>query len=217
MHARDAGFWKREVAWLIDALLLGAVLNILLSVPLALMGMLGSAPLLALLGEAWAVLAGGQAVDPGAAEALFWRLLALAGWATLLATATYALAGWAYFALMEASTWQATLGKRALGINVVDRAGARITVARASARFFAAALSWLTLNLGHAMAGWTKEKRALHDYVAGTRVENVDPSKGDLPDWARIVVWLQAALALGSVLVLAVLLAALLVGTGFGV
>lgn len=214
MHARNAGFWKREVAWLIDALLLGAVLNILLSVPLALMGMLGSAPLLALLAEAWAVLAGGPSVDMAAAEALFWRLLALAGWATLLATATYALVGWAYFALMEASTWQATLGKRALGIKVVDRSGARISVARASARFFAAALSWLTLNLGHAMAGWTQDKRALHDYVAGTRVENVDPSKGALPDWARIVVWLQAALALGSVLVLAVLLAALIVGVG---
>src|SRR5258706_3060366 len=43
--------------------------------------------------------------------------------------------GCAYFAGFHASAMQATLGKRAVGINVTDLAGERISFSRAAGRF----------------------------------------------------------------------------------
>ena len=81
---------------------------------------------------------------------------------------------WLYFALSEASPHQATFGKRALGIFVTDAEGKRISFGRATGRVFAKWLNALTLGIGWLMAAFTAEKRALHDYVAGTYVMRVD-------------------------------------------
>jgi len=78
--------------------------------------------------------------------------------------------GWAYFALMESSPAQATVGKIALGIYVTDRHGDPIDFRRASIRYWAKILSSLVLMLGWLMAAFTPGKRALHDYLAGTYV-----------------------------------------------
>ena len=78
--------------------------------------------------------------------------------------------GWLYYALMESSANQGTLGKMALGIKVTDMAGQRITFGRASGRFFAKLLSSLILCIGYMMAGWTQKKQALHDILADTLV-----------------------------------------------
>jgi len=75
-----------------------------------------------------------------------------------------------YFAGQESSTHQATLGKRALGIKVTDENGQRLRFSHALGRWFAAALSYLTLYVGFLMAAFTERKRALHDIVAGTLV-----------------------------------------------
>ena len=75
-----------------------------------------------------------------------------------------------YFAGQESSTHQATLGKRALGIKVTDDNGQRLSFAHALGRWFAAALSYLTLYIGFLMAAFTERKRALHDVVASTLV-----------------------------------------------
>jgi uncharacterized RDD family membrane protein YckC/Tfp pilus assembly major pilin PilA len=75
-----------------------------------------------------------------------------------------------YFATMHSSSWQASLGKRALGIKVTDDRGARLGFGQALARWFAAALSYLTFYVGFLIAGLTDRKRALHDMVAGTLV-----------------------------------------------
>jgi uncharacterized RDD family membrane protein YckC len=80
------------------------------------------------------------------------------------------VARWLYFALMESSKWQATLGKRLLGIMVTDRQGQRIGFGRATGRFFAKILSGLILCIGYMMAGWTQRKQALHDMLADTLV-----------------------------------------------
>lgn len=76
----------------------------------------------------------------------------------------------AYFAVMESSKEQGTIGKRALGIKVTDDAGGKLTFTQALGRWFAASLSYLTLYIGFFMAGFTDRKRALHDMVAGTLV-----------------------------------------------
>ena len=80
------------------------------------------------------------------------------------------LLGWAYFALLESSPAQATVGKVALGIYVTDRNGDPIEFKRASIRYWAKLISSLVLMLGWLMAAFTPGKRALHDYVAGTLV-----------------------------------------------
>lgn len=78
--------------------------------------------------------------------------------------------GWLYFALSESSSWQATPGKLALGLLVVDQYGKRIGFGRATGRYFAKIISGLTLLIGYMMAGWTIRKQTLHDLMAGAYV-----------------------------------------------
>lgn len=71
-----------------------------------------------------------------------------------------------YWVLMESSRWQASLGKLALGLKVVDEKGQRLTVVRALGRNLLKILSCATLMIGFMMAGWTQRKQALHDKIA---------------------------------------------------
>ena len=122
--------------------------------------------------------------------------------ALLVATLRAAALALPWFVGFEASAWAATPGKRLLGLRVADRAGRRVSHARALARFAAGGLSWLTLNLGHALAGWRRDHRALHDLVAGTQVRGLGPT----PRWARAFVFSIAVLALFSPLLLVAML-----------
>lgn len=79
---------------------------------------------------------------------------------------------WLYFALMECSTKQATLGKMALGIKVTDTAGNRISFGRATGRHFGKIVSGLILDAGFIMAAFTAKKQALHDIMADCLVVN---------------------------------------------
>jgi uncharacterized RDD family membrane protein YckC len=88
--------------------------------------------------------------------------------------------GWLYYALMESSAKQATVGKMALGIIVTDLEGRRIGFGRATGRYFAKILSALILGIGFLMAAFTERKQGLHDMVASTLVV-----KGDGPSQAR--------------------------------
>jgi uncharacterized RDD family membrane protein YckC len=80
------------------------------------------------------------------------------------------VAQWLYFALMESSSKQATLGKMAIGIRVTDLNGNRIGFGKATGRYFAKILSALILGIGFLMAAFTEKKQALHDMLAGTLV-----------------------------------------------
>ena len=84
----------------------------------------------------------------------------------LISVAVY----WSYFALMESSAKQATLGKLALSLKVIDEDGGRITLGRATGRYFGKYVSSIILLLGFVMAAFTARKRALHDILAGTLV-----------------------------------------------
>jgi uncharacterized RDD family membrane protein YckC len=89
--------------------------------------------------------------------------------------------GWAYFALMHSSRWQATLGKRAFRIKVTDVAGGRIGFGRATARYFATFVSTVILFFGYLMAAFTRQRQALHDKIAGTLVVSAGTVPGALP------------------------------------
>lgn len=77
---------------------------------------------------------------------------------------------WLYYAIMESSPCQATLGKMAIGAKVVDQNGNRLSFARATGREWSKFLSSLILLFGYFMVGWDDRKQGLHDKIAGTFV-----------------------------------------------
>ncbi len=135
-----AGFWKRFVAMIVDAIVLTVVM-----VPITLVLGLGGA------------MSGSEGVAISANLML-----------NLISFVLY----WAYYAGMESSTMQATLGKRLLGIQVTDLSGERVTFARATGRYFAKIISALIFMIGYIMAAFTEKKQGLHDIIAGTLVVN---------------------------------------------
>lgn len=147
-----AGFWKRFLAYIIDAILLSVVYFIVLVPVIGLMG-IGAATY----GE-----------DP---EATAGFMMAAMG-AYFFSILVIMIAGWLYFALMESSAKGASLGKMALGIKVTDLNGSRISFGKASGRYFGKMISGVVLYIGFIMAAFTEKKQALHDIMAGCLVVN---------------------------------------------
>jgi uncharacterized RDD family membrane protein YckC len=78
--------------------------------------------------------------------------------------------GWLYFALMESSPMQGTLGKSVAGLAVTDDELRRIGFRQASGRYLAKALSALMFGVGFFMIRWTDRRKGLHDLLACTVV-----------------------------------------------
>jgi serine/threonine protein kinase len=78
--------------------------------------------------------------------------------------------GLLYFSLMESSSMGATLGKRAVGIKVIDLQGNSISLGKAMGRHLGRILSMLLVMIGFLMVGFTRHKQGLHDMMAGTLV-----------------------------------------------
>jgi uncharacterized RDD family membrane protein YckC len=144
-----AGFWLRFVAFIIDAIVLG-VIGFIVTIPfmaaLPMGGFMHGRPPMS--PEEWIPLMG-----------MFGRLAAIRF-----------VINWLYYALLESSAWQATLGKKALGLEVTDLEGRRIGFGRASGRFFGKILSTIIIFIGFFMIGFTAKKQGLHDILAGTLV-----------------------------------------------
>jgi uncharacterized RDD family membrane protein YckC len=89
----------------------------------------------------------------------------------LMSVGILMIATWLYFAWMESSETQGTLGKMALALIVTDMQGNRISFGRASGRFFAKIITGMVpLAIGYIMAGFTEKKQALHDIIASCLV-----------------------------------------------
>jgi uncharacterized RDD family membrane protein YckC len=147
---RVAGFWRRMVAGALDLMLLVPVFALLGLGLVALFG--GRVPRLRELGVDWAVeLIVGH--DP----------LAMGG------LALCALIALMYFSLFHATRGQ-TVGKQLTGLEVITLAGVRPTVWRALARTAGYLVSALAFGLGFIWIGFDREKRGLHDWLAGTYV-----------------------------------------------
>lgn len=143
---RPAGFWIRFVAVLIDGVVLLVAQGILYS-------------------AGWMVsgsgMGGNMAGNMGSATAVK-AVVNLFG--TLLGAAYGIFFHW---------LWGQTLGKMALQIKVVRMDGGPLSFGQAVGRYFATFLSALILGIGFIMAGIRSDKRALHDLLAGTRVERL--------------------------------------------
>lgn len=88
----------------------------------------------------------------------------------LLAALGNSVAGWLYYALLESSTRQATIGKQLFKLRVTDLNGQQITFLRATGRILGKTVSALIFWMGYVMAGVTDRKQALHDMMAGCLV-----------------------------------------------
>lgn len=144
-----AGFWLRFVAWIIDRILLGVSFSFI------------SLPVMAATGVR-NIMINHPPETPAELFAIFGMLSRLIALAVVF--------NWLYYALLESSAWQATLGKKALGLEVTDMAGRRISFARATGRYFGKIVSAFILMIGFMMAGFTAQKQALHDMMAGCLV-----------------------------------------------
>lgn len=79
---------------------------------------------------------------------------------------------WIYYAVMESSPMQGTLGKMALSIKVTDLKGTRVGFGKATGRYFGQFISGLILQIGYIMVAFTQKKQGLHDMMAGCLVVN---------------------------------------------
>ncbi|MFZ0636575.1 MAG: RDD family protein [Candidatus Acidiferrales bacterium] len=147
-----AGFWLRFVAYIIDSIILG----IGIGVPVIAMVLASGLP---------SKLSVNADQSPEA-------ILAVIFSGVILTAILFAIvASWLYFAYCQSSTWQATIGKKALGLIVTDLDGKRLSFGRATGRFFAKIVTGLIpLYIGYIMAGFTARKQALHDFIVGTLV-----------------------------------------------
>ena len=90
-----------------------------------------------------------------------------------------------YFALMESSRFQGTLGKLAMGIKVTDLNGERLSFSRATGRYFLKAVSTTLLMLGY-LVSFSDKRQTWHDYIARTLVvrKNISPALNALPRYS---------------------------------
>ncbi|MDA9317467.1 RDD family protein [Puniceicoccaceae bacterium] len=75
-----------------------------------------------------------------------------------------------YWTISETGRYRASLGKRIMGIEVIDVGGATITWRRALCRNLGKCLSAFVFLVGFMMAGWTNRKQTLHDMLASCLV-----------------------------------------------
>ena len=125
---RYAGFWIRLLAYILDAIVLGAITFPLVRV-LSTMGIGDSSS----------------------------NILSIA-------------ISWMYFAVFESSEWMASPGKKVLGLIVTDEQGKKISIGRATRRYFAKIVSGLILGIGFIMVAFTARKQGLHDKIFHTLV-----------------------------------------------
>jgi uncharacterized RDD family membrane protein YckC len=135
-----AGFWRRVGAWFIDGLIMTPV-------------SWGIYFLTIMIGASVA-----EDEDLGAGIGVFIGAIVLI------------ILAWIYFAIMESSSKQATLGKMALGIIVTDLEGQRISFGKATGRHFSKIVSGIILYIGFIMVAFTEKKQGLHDMMAGCLV-----------------------------------------------
>jgi len=77
---------------------------------------------------------------------------------------------WLYYAFLESSSWQGTIGKKVVGLRVTDMNGNRISFGRATGRYFGMILSGMICFIGWLMIAFTEKKQGLHDMLASTLV-----------------------------------------------
>jgi uncharacterized RDD family membrane protein YckC len=149
-----AGFWLRFGAWVIDYLILIVPFTFIA------LGM------------------GLSAIATSFMEQMKTdQVAALQAYGEAMLPITYVLmvVGFVYYTLFEASKWQATPGKMAVGIRVTDTDGQRISLARSAGRNAVRLTNVLRFPVPlplicYVVAAFTQRKQGVHDLLAKTYV-----------------------------------------------
>ncbi len=156
------GFWLRFVAYLIDSIIVG--------IPLTILSIIIFVVFFGATGVFDVILADPDALsyEMSDEEALVFlgSYLGALG-LTMVINLVVAVS---YFAGLQSSKMQATLGKKMLGLKVTDLNGNRITFWRALGRYFAMSFLSGILLIGFILAAFTEKKQSLHDLIASTIV-----------------------------------------------
>ena len=184
---RYAGFGRRLGALLIDLAILFFIL-LLISFTIRFFRAVGL----------WEVSSSGATPEEE------WRDLG-AGAKSAVITGFIVASGLLYFPLLESSAWQATLGKRLLGIHVAADDGSPISTGRAFGRWIA---KWVVGWFGGGLVSIvtiasSEDRKALHDCIARTVVLAQPPTPlPAIERWRLVVaigltfVWIMATMML---------------------
>jgi uncharacterized RDD family membrane protein YckC len=151
-----ASFWQRFGAWVIDLI----VLMVPSSIAFYAMGGL----------SAYEHLLSQMQAAPEMSTAIREYAEATRG-----ANIAVTVIGFLYYALFEASRWQATPGKLALRLRVTDMDGQRLSIGRAALRNVVRLANIITGLIPFACyiaVAWTQRKQGLHDLAAHALVVN---------------------------------------------
>jgi uncharacterized RDD family membrane protein YckC len=150
-----AGFWRRAGAAIFDTLIvLPLVLAVILSA---------------------AKLSGLDLPSLRHASLDTWLDLALAGDPAFLGALGLGLAVVAVYLLLFQALVSHTIGMRAFRLEIIDLGGAPLTPWRATLRTIGYLVGIATLGLGFLWVAFDREKRGLHDWLAGTLVTRPAP------------------------------------------
>lgn len=137
-----AGFWIRFLAYIIDAIIIE----------------IGVVIISGIIGAVIGLTAHGQSQE---------TLSAIAGGVGAIIAIIVVISYQVYF---NSGRWQATPGKRLLGIHLITVSGKPVGGWLAVGRYFAYFISWLPFCLGFMVIGWNEEKKGFHDMICNTRV-----------------------------------------------
>ena len=149
-----AGFWIRFLAFLVDSVIINTVMWVMIF------------PLLGAIGMSFQSLEELDNLDHVEFDAIWPVVISVIP----AITTVNLLITWMYYALLQSGPRQATVGKMAIGVIVIDVNGGRLSFARASLRYFSKIISSAIMMIGYIMAGFTPKKQALHDIIANTYV-----------------------------------------------
>lgn len=153
-NIKYGGFWIRFIAFIIDSLIIMLIEGVLVL------------PLLGLMGYNIAFLPTLDELNNADPEVLISVLVSLG---TGIYLSIFVIT-WLYFSLLQSGPRQASIGKMAVGLKIIDEYGVRISFGRASLRYFSRYISTAVLMIGYIMTGFTPKKQALHDIIAHTYV-----------------------------------------------
>lgn len=149
-----ASFLSRFGALIIDSIIIGCLQFIVI------------APIMTMMGLGIAAQVDGGELSDEATVGMIGAIMAAAGTGMIMVYAISIL----YYAIMESSKAQGSVGKMAVGIKVTDMDGNRINFGKALLRSIGKIISGMIMAIGYLMAAFTEKKQALHDMIATTLV-----------------------------------------------